>query len=953
MNLRQLFNRFIYLENWQRTCLFITLSLFGTLSVWGQTQQKKVQLNGIVLEEGTLKPVEGASIVLSEYDLWAVTDKTGTFTINNVPGGSAKITIQCLGMVTVSQSIVIDTTEKQTFYMEQNSLRLKEVEVTAKENREGATPITTISRSAIDHIQATSLADVLSLLPGAVPANQSLGSAQTANIRTYFDDLVNGKDAIRNVVSMNSMGTSIIVDNAPISNNSNMQVLNTSSGNNITYKTTAGNGLDLRQISADNIESVDVIRGIASVQYGDVTSGAIIVRSKAGKSPIQVRFKMNPNIVQTSASGGYKLGEKTGNLNLTLDYAHSLNDQRYANKSYDRYNAKFLYSNVFFKKLRSNTSLDIIYTKDNSKQDLDDKKNEIEENSSSKGFRLNTNGTLLINKDWLKSINYTLSGNYNQRKSYRQALRSNSEAIRSNAMTDGSVVSNRPGEVILDSEGNPITVFNGNDSKAYTYLTDNSYLSFYNIDGKEWDTFANIKAIMSKDLGDQNIIRIVAGADYKGEGNNGDGKTYEEKTPPSIGAGDGRSLRMRSYKDIPALHQLGLYIEETTTLNFGGHKFEMQKGLRFEKQKGVREEFNVRINASLEVVKKMLFLRGGYGTMTKSVPMLYMSPDKAYYDILNYTNKTTASPENYFHIMTTRVFDTKNDDLKMAKNRKAELGLDFNLNKVNLSITAYSEKMDNGFGFMTQFVPIQYNKYIMNASDQLELDAANSKQYYVTYTKPTNKLYIENKGIDFDLNLGRVDAIRTSFAINGGYMYSKSYENDEEYYVYNGVYSDYVGIYEAGNTKYKRERFATTMRAIHNIPELGFVVSVSAVTTWVNKDTPIIGNDTIPIAYLSIADGKRYDFDPADAGNSLYKNIVRKGVYNSTRFARESLPVLWCFNVNLTKEIGENISVSFFANNIFSYRPRYRTKKSGGNATYNELNPPLFCGIELKARIPW
>ncbi|MFV0537244.1 MAG: carboxypeptidase-like regulatory domain-containing protein, partial [Dysgonomonas sp.] len=818
-------------------CIILTF-FSAVLQLHAQTG---VTFKGVILEKGTNKPVEGASISLPQYELWAVADQSGNFILNKINKGKTRIVIQSLGMVTIDQDVLIEGSDVQRFFLEPNTLRLKDVEVTAKERREGATPITTISRSAIDHIQATSLADVLNLLPGAVPGNQSLGSAQTANLRTYMDALVNGKDAIKNVMAMNSMGTSIIVDNAPISNNANMQVLNTSTNNNLTYNTTAGDGLDIRQISADNIESVDVIKGIASVQYGDVSSGAIIIRSKAGKSPLQVRFKMNPNIVQTSASGGYKLGEKTGSLNLTLDYAHSLNDQRYANKSYDRYNAKFLYSNVFFKKLRTNTSLDIIYTKDNFKQDLDDEVYQTMESSDSKGIRLNTNGVLLLNKDWLKSISYTLSGDYTQRKSYRQTIRSNSEAILSNAMSDGSIVSNKPGEAIFDAEGNPITIFNGDDVNAYTYLTPNSYLSQYWIDGKEWGTFANVRANLSKDLGDLNFVKIIAGADYKGEGNNGDGKTYNQQTPPGIGSGDGRALRMRSYKDIPALHQLGLYVEETTILNLGGHKFETQTGLRFDKQKGVREELNLRFNASLEAVKDMVFLRGGYGTITKSVPMLYLYPDKAYYDLLNYTNKTTAPKEDYFHIMTTRVFDTGNKNLKMAKNRKAELGFDFNLKKVALSVTAYQEKMDNGFGFITQYTPVQYNKYIMNSSNQLELDPANSKEYYLTYSRPTNKMYIENKGIDFDINLGRIDAIRTSFAANGGYLYSKSYENDEEYYVYNGVYSNYVGIYEAGNTKYKRERFATTLRAIHNIPELGFVISVSAVTTWVNKDKPIIG----------------------------------------------------------------------------------------------------------------
>ena len=51
---------------------------------------------------------------------------------------------------------------------------------------------------------------------------------------------------------------------------------------------TPTSGVDMRQISTDNIESVEVIRGIASAEYGDITSGAVLVNTKAGRAPLQV-----------------------------------------------------------------------------------------------------------------------------------------------------------------------------------------------------------------------------------------------------------------------------------------------------------------------------------------------------------------------------------------------------------------------------------------------------------------------------------------------------------------------------------------------------------------------------------------------------------------------------------------------------------------------------------------
>jgi hypothetical protein len=85
--------------------------------------------------------------------------------------------------------------------------------------------------------------------------------------------------------NMNSLGTAVIMDGAALSNNANMQLLSaTMQGENanVGVGATPAAGVDLRGISTDNIESVEVIRGIPSAQYGDLTSGAVIIKTKAG-----------------------------------------------------------------------------------------------------------------------------------------------------------------------------------------------------------------------------------------------------------------------------------------------------------------------------------------------------------------------------------------------------------------------------------------------------------------------------------------------------------------------------------------------------------------------------------------------------------------------------------------------------------------------------------------------
>jgi outer membrane receptor protein involved in Fe transport len=90
---------------------------------------------------------------------------------------------------------------------------------------------------------------------------------------------------------MNALGTSIITDGAPVSNNANLQVLNPAVSGAIAPLgggASPAGGADTRTIQMDNVESVEVIRGVPSVEYGDVATGVVIINAKAGVEPLNL-----------------------------------------------------------------------------------------------------------------------------------------------------------------------------------------------------------------------------------------------------------------------------------------------------------------------------------------------------------------------------------------------------------------------------------------------------------------------------------------------------------------------------------------------------------------------------------------------------------------------------------------------------------------------------------------
>ncbi len=147
--------------------------------------------------------------------------------------------------------MVVDVTRDLDFKISitPTSLALKEVVVTAQQKASGASTTSIIGRQAIDHLQASSLGDIMQLLPGKQMGNLDLTQQSNLQLRT----LVNNNTS--------AFGSSIVVDGMPLSNNATM----TAGG----FSSAAFVGTDLRQISADNIDNVEVVRGIPSAEYGD------------------------------------------------------------------------------------------------------------------------------------------------------------------------------------------------------------------------------------------------------------------------------------------------------------------------------------------------------------------------------------------------------------------------------------------------------------------------------------------------------------------------------------------------------------------------------------------------------------------------------------------------------------------------------------------------------------
>ena len=917
-------------------------------------QNGTARLSGTVSArvDGVDGPVTGAIIVLHPSGIYAMSDAQGRYSLANVDPGRSVVSVQMLGFVPLDTTVVIrpGADLQLDLKLQEENFRLKEVTVVAQASKAGEATASVISRQAIDHSQTSSLADVMQLLPGVALSNPNLSSTQTLSLRTA------------DATAMNSLGTAVIVDGAPLSNNANMEGITASMTGTATTiagsaSSTAGalpnSGIDVRQISTDNIESIEVIRGIPSVQYGDLTSGAVIINSKAGYEPLTVKVKSDPKIFQGAASKGFRL-RSGSDLHFSGDYAYSTAKTTEAYAFYQRLNFKTKWTRQFGS-LHNTATLDLQYGKDTRNRNPDDESTHLSSGGMNIGYRVAANGTWNINQGWLKTIRYDLSNSFTHKQSFKDQLCVNANSIYSTNMTSGTTVSNVAGRHLYDGSGTEVTDFGADQSRVFAVFMPNSYDSHYDFYGKELNTYAKLLANLYRSWG-KTSEKILLGADFKSDGNLGEGLVFPEGAPPFRSTNAESGYRARPLYDIPFVNQFGAFLENSFKTQCLRREINLTGGLRFDWVNGITA-LSPRFNGSVELLPGVLALRGGYGITAKAPTSAYLYPNNVYYDQSNLNNQLAADPSDRIVLATTYIFNAENPDLVMARNRKAEIGFDLKIaGRYKLAVTAYDELMRNGYQTRMDFssvVWMPYKYYSVSGHDEAGnpvLSLTTDTHKFFAYYIPMNTGISHNQGVEWELNLGRFDAIRTSFMLNGAWMRTM---NTTDGYTFDqnsrggSVLNSHYAVYGPQMAKSFSERAITTLRTTHNIPSIGFVVTLTSQLNVYTKSWSLYKGDEIPQQYISITDGKVYPFTAEMAESAEYRYMLDQR--SPTREVPERHHTFLLFNLNVSKEIRNFMTASFYVNNLFNFRPLDPSEVTKG--AFTELGTPMYFGFEIKFKL--
>ncbi len=211
------------------------------------------------------------------------------------------------------------------------------------------------------------------------------------------------------------------------------------------------------------------------------------------------------------------------------------------------------------------------------------------------------------------------------------------------------------------------------------------------------------------------------------------------------------------------------------------------------------------------------------------------------------------------------------------------------------------------------------------------------------FRRVTNGSRIDKKGIEYQINTVRWQALRTSLIINGAWFRSRYSNSQQLFATVNDVVggtavSDlYVGLYDTNDGRIN-EQFNTNFMFDTQIPRWGLVFSTSIQCMWYLKTTRLRDNGT-PSQYISAADGQLHPYTDDSRNDLMLQYLVKH--YNEQAYATQTVPPAVYINLKATKQIGRILKISAFVNRIIDYLPEYTVN----GLTIRRTSSPYF-GME-------
>ena len=987
------------------------LLLYILMLACPSARAQQLNLTGRVVDADSSKPIEYASVLLGENGLWAVTDANGAFKIKGVAKGKDALTVQCLGYQKRTLHIELIRDADLTLKLKPNTLKLEGVTIVAKRKEDDATTSYTIDRQTLDNQQLLNLGDIGTLLPGGKTVNPSLINDDRLALRSGSTEKGNA-----------SFGTAIEIDGMRLDNNA-------TNGETL--------GASTRAVSTSNIESVEIVTGIPSVEYGDLSNGIVKVNTRRGKSPFIIEGSLNQHTRQIAVNKGFALGHQ-GVLNASLEHARSFSDAASPHTAYQRNILSLQYTNTFMQQTTPLT-LTLGLTGNiggyNAEADPDQTKDDYQK-ARDNSLRAHFNMQWLLNKPWITNLQLSGAFQYADRRTETYTYTSSASTQPYLHTTEEGYFMAQDYSQIVNSQ---LPILNSVILSPTGYW----YVRGYN-DSKPMTWSLKGKADWHHRFGTV-INRLSVGVQYTGSKNQGRGIWYEDMAVAP-------TWREYRYDDLPSMHNLALYAEEKITVpTTKSASLELTAGLRdditmiggsdYGTVSSLSPRFNGRYvfwrNRYNKTVRRME-LHAGWGKSVKlpSFQVLYPAPSYTDREVFAATSDAANRSFRAYHTMPTAAL--YNPDLRWQYTCQTDLGFEIDIKGTRIALSGFLHRTNRSYMSKNIFTPFEYrytptaNYGTIAAEDRrfsidrqtgvvtmsdasgatapTVLDGTNRKTYALGTTFVNADSPISRYGLEWTVDFAQIKPLRTSIRLDGNlYCYKgidevlfadiplgvNSYQSDGQLYQYVGYYrgSNVTGTGFSADATVSNgalsRQLNQNLTITTHIPKIRLIVALRLESTLYSYRRALSELSDGTRGYM-LSDNNGYEGEPYDG--STDRNVVLWPEYYSTwdnpsemipfaeRFlwARDNDPALYSdlsklvvrsnyaytlnpnrlsayysANLSITKEIGDHVSLSFYANNFFNTMRRVHSSQTGLDTSLFDSSyvPSYYYGLSLRLKI--
>ena len=889
--------------------IFIAFFISGLCSaLFAQTDKATVE--GVVRDSDG-KPLSFATMFIAELGTGVSTDLEGKFRFTGTKGTEYTLNVSYLNHVDKEVKVKAGSPEPLVIVLEEQSYELAEVVVMADyKKNQGSTAV--INQQALEHIQPTSVADVLSLIPGGLFRESSATGFNRISLRQSGSD------------DNTSLGMAVVMDGIPQDNDGFRASIPGLSTDEYSDRLGMNRGIDLKTLSTDHIRKIEIVKGISSAKLGNLSSGVIQTTSKIGITPAQLRMKVDPLTKLIYLGKGFRISPKMGYLHTGIDYTSVYDDRRDPMSKYSRLTGQVTYNNsvdVGDKTLFLFFKLSEVYTLNQAKEDEltqdynESFRNKYSRTGASFKAQMYDLGKIVDNVEFIASADYTY------------------DLIDRNRL----VQTGTP----LPS---PLATEEGESEGIYLPST---YYSPFQIENKPLSLLTQLNA---ESLFETRSFRhkVIYGLSWKRTKNYGEGVMVDMTRPPY--PGNNEYVRPVPNRSIPALSVGAAYAEEQLKHSNRWFDFELNAGVRFTQMFNLDTKYTElrklqvepRINAALSFniglaggksLRNMF--RFGFGQENKLPTLDYIYPNRVYKDMI-VLNAYTRQDDPFNHLITyTKIYDVTNNSLRPNRNTKYEAGWDVEYEGYSLSLTFFKEHSDRGFESVAEYSPVRYTRYVDPIDGQPIVGRRPEKEDYVADPYATfvdmdivrNSMKVEKKGLEYLLRFPKIIPLSTTVEINGAY-YDTRYSSGAPLQYHPAFRDDdrpqpYVGIYRRQDITRQRI-FNTNLWFNTNIPRYKMIFTTFFQFIWLNEEMRING-DEYPSAYFD-TDGRMHAVDDRILQSIKGGHTVWRHYHIYKEDFSETLPVSLTVNFKVTKEFSRMIRASFFVNNILDINPLYKNR---------------------------